>query len=120
MADSGDLASDLGGLFEEVGQAARAHEAGIFLTIDEMHHLPAGRPRGPPARACTGRTGSGLPLVWPAPACRRWPAVSEEARSYAEQMFRFRPLGPLAPDEAARPARAGRRGGGRELEGRRR
>jgi hypothetical protein len=40
-ADSGDLASDLGGLFEEVGQAARAHEAGVFLTIDDMHHLPA-------------------------------------------------------------------------------
>ena len=40
-ADSGDLASDLGGLFEEVGRAARTHEGGVFLTIDEMHHLPA-------------------------------------------------------------------------------
>jgi hypothetical protein len=40
-ADSGDLTSDLGGLFEEVGQAARSHDAGVFLTIDEIHHLPA-------------------------------------------------------------------------------
>src|SRR5580692_5237901 len=31
-SDSGDLASDLGGLFEEVGQAARAHEGGVILT----------------------------------------------------------------------------------------
>src|ERR1039458_358248 len=41
VADSGDLGSDLGGLFEEVGGAARSLEAGVFLTVDEMHHLPS-------------------------------------------------------------------------------
>jgi len=99
-ADSGDLASDLGGLFEEVGQVARAHDAGVFLTIDEMHHLPAaaleslviGLYRVHQLGLPLAIAGAGLPSL---------PAVSGEARSYLERMFRFRPLGPLGPDEGA-------------------
>jgi hypothetical protein len=99
-ADSGDLASDLGGLFEEVGQVARAHDAGVFLTIDEMHHLPAasldaliiGLHRAHQLGLPVVIAGAGLPTL---------PAVSGEARSYLERMFRFRPLGPLSADEGA-------------------
>jgi hypothetical protein len=38
-ADSGDLASDLAGLFVEVGQVARQHDTGVLLTIDELHYV---------------------------------------------------------------------------------
>jgi hypothetical protein len=99
-ADSGDLASDLGGLFEEVGQAARSHDSGVFLTIDEMHHLPAasfealiiGLHRAHQLGLPVVIAGAGLPSL---------PALSGEARSCLERMFRFRPLGPLTPDEGA-------------------
>jgi hypothetical protein len=99
-ADSGDLATDLGGLFEEVGQAARAHEAGVFLTIDEMHHLPASSLEA----LIIGLHHvhqQGLPVVIAGAGLPTLPAVSGEARAYLERMFRFRPLGPLAPDEGA-------------------
>jgi hypothetical protein len=99
-SDSGDLASDLGGLFEEVGQVARAHDAGVFLTIDEMQHLPATSLEA----LVVGLHGVhqlGLPVVIAGAGLPSLPAVSGEVRSYLEGMFRFRPLGPLTPDEGA-------------------
>jgi AAA ATPase domain len=99
-SDSGDLASDLGGLFEEVGQAARAHESGVFLTVDEMHHLPAASFEALMVGLHRAHQ-SGLPMVIAGAGLPAFPAVSGEARSYLEQMFRFRPLGPLTPDEGA-------------------
>jgi len=99
-ADSGDLASDLGALLEEVGQAAAAHESGIFLTLDGLHHLPA---------ACleallVGLHGAhrlGLPVALAGAGLPTPAGLTGEARYCAEQMFRFRPLGPLGPDDAA-------------------
>src|SRR5580658_5905146 len=38
-ADSGDLASDLAGLFVELGQVAADHDTGVFITIDELHYV---------------------------------------------------------------------------------
>jgi hypothetical protein len=38
-ADSGDLATDLSGLFVEVGELARDHDAGVLITIDELHYV---------------------------------------------------------------------------------
>ena len=100
VADSGDLGSDLAGLFGEVGEAARAHEAGIFLTIDEMHHLPStgldalllGLHRTHELGLPFAVAGAGLPSL---------AAVSAEARVHAERMFRFRPIGALSPDECS-------------------
>ena len=38
-ADSGDLATDLSGLFVELGEVARDHGTGVFITIDELHYV---------------------------------------------------------------------------------
>ena len=38
-ADSGELAADLAGLFVELGEVARAHDTGVFITIDELHYV---------------------------------------------------------------------------------
>jgi hypothetical protein len=99
-ADSGDLASDLGGLFEEVGQAARAHEGGVFLTVDEMHQLPVASLEALLVGLQRARQ-LGLPVVIAGAGLPSLPAVGGEARSSLERMFRFRPLGPLTPDDAA-------------------
>ena len=98
VADSGDLGSDLAGLFAEVGGAARAHDAGIFLTIDEMHHLPSA---GLDALLLgLHRTNEmGLPFAVAGAGLPSLAAVTEEARAHAERMFRFHPIGALAADE---------------------
>lgn len=38
-ADSGDLATDLSGLFVELGEVARDHQTGVLITIDELHYV---------------------------------------------------------------------------------
>ncbi len=38
-ADSGDLSSDLGDLFVELGKVARGYETGAFLFFDEVQYL---------------------------------------------------------------------------------
>ena len=100
VADSGDLASDLAGLFVEVGEAARAHEAGIFLTIDEVHQLPS---TGLDALLLgLHRTNEmGLPFAVAGAGLPSLAAVSDEARGHAERMFRFHPIGALTPEECS-------------------
>lgn len=40
-ADSSDLAPISPGLFVELGEVARSHETGVFLTLDELHYADA-------------------------------------------------------------------------------
>jgi hypothetical protein len=99
-ADSGDLAADLAALFEEVGRAARAHEAGVFLTIDEMQHLP----RASFEALVVGLHGAerlGLPITVAGAGLPSLPILKGEAGSYAERLFRLRPIGSLSPEEGA-------------------
>ena len=119
VADSGDLGSDLEGLFGEVGGAARAHEAGVFLTIDEMHQLPsAGLDALLLGLHRTNETGPSL--------CggRRRPALAGCGQRGGQGPRRADV--PVPPHRGAgtgrvqhRPVGSGR-SGGRELEGRRR
>ena len=100
LSDSGHLSSDLSGLFDEVGQAARAHEGGVFLTLDEMHRLPPASLEAL-VLGLHGVSQLGLPFVIAGAGLPTLPALSGEARSCLEGLFRFRPLGPLSPDEGA-------------------
>lgn len=98
-ADSGDLASDLAALFVELGEVARDHETGIFLTIDELHYVaPAtlealvmGLHRASQLALPITFAGAGLPSL---------AALTGEVKSYAERMFTFPVVGPLVPDMA--------------------
>jgi hypothetical protein len=100
VADSGDLASDLGGVFEEIGRAAQAHEGGVLLTLDEMHRLSTAT-----FESLLGGLSQahqlGLPVTIAGAGLPSLPALGPEAASQLERMFRLRPLGPLAPEEAA-------------------
>jgi hypothetical protein len=99
-ADSGDLAADLAVLFEEIGQAARAYEAGILLTIDEMQHLP----KASLEALVVGLHGAeqlGLPITVAGAGLPSLAALGGEAGSYAERLFRLRPIGSLSAEEGA-------------------
>lgn len=110
-ADSGDLADDLRDVLVSVGEAAAEAGVGFSLVLDELHNLAAadyealiiGLHRAKQKMLPVSFVAAGLPLI---------PALSGEAKTYAERMFVRAPLGAL-PDDAARialadPARAQR------------
>ncbi|HEV2362041.1 MAG TPA: ATP-binding protein [Acidimicrobiales bacterium] len=98
-ADSGDLATDLSGLFVELGQVARQHDAGIMLTIDELHYvdmptltaLIVGLHRSSQLRLPVIVAGAGLPTL---------ASLSGASKTYAERMFTFPIIGSLSGDHA--------------------
>jgi hypothetical protein len=103
-ADSGDLASDLAGLFVEVGEVARAHSTGILLTIDELHYvdmptmtaLVVGLHRAAQLTLPIAIAGAGLPTL---------AILTGEAKTYAERMFTFPRIGSLTEEQASEALR---------------
>lgn len=99
-ADSGDLASDLAGLFTELGQLARDQQTGVLFTIDELHYidlpaltaLMAGLRRPAQLRLPMMVAGAGLPGLSP---------ITGDIKSDVEQLFSFPHIGSLSPDLAA-------------------
>lgn len=98
-ADSGDLATDLAGLFVEVGEVARDHGTGVLLTVDELHYvrqaileaLVMGLHRASQRRLPITVAAAGLPSL---------ASLTGEAKSYAERMFLFPVIGSLGDDDA--------------------
>jgi hypothetical protein len=98
-ADSGDLATDLAGLFTELGEVARDHDTGVLITVDELHYVtPAtlealvmGLHRAVQRALPITVAGAGLPSL---------AALTGEAKSYAERMFTFPVIGSLDTDQA--------------------
>jgi len=98
-ADSGDLATDLAGLFVELGEVAREHDTGIMLTIDELHYvdmptmtaLIVGLHRASQLALPITIAGAGLPTLT---------TVTGEAKTYAERMFTFPDIGSLTEEQA--------------------
>jgi hypothetical protein len=87
-ADSGDLATDLAGLFVELGEVARDHDTGVLVTIDELHYVKLntleamvmGLHRATQLALPITIAGAGLPSL---------ATLTGEAKSYAERMFTF-------------------------------
>lgn len=98
-ADSGDLATDLAGMFVELGEVSRDHSTGVLVTIDELHYvnqptleaLVMGLHRASQLRLPVTIAGAGLPSL---------AALTGEAKSYAERMFIFPVIGSLPVDQA--------------------
>lgn len=98
-ADTGDLSMDIAGLFVEVGKLARDHDTGVLLTIDEIHYVPlpvyaaliVGLHRANQLGLPITVAGAGLPSL---------PALTGEAKSYAERMFDFPTIGALKREAA--------------------
>jgi hypothetical protein len=104
LADSGDLDSDLADLIEAVGEAARERETVVVLAIDELQYvsepelaaLISALHRASQRRLPVTLIGAGLPQLL---------GQMGEAKSYAERLFEFAPLGPLEPATAAAAVR---------------
>jgi hypothetical protein len=94
VADSGDLERDLPDLFVAAGEAAKANETGIAILIDEVQYLsqPDLAALIVAAHRVAQRNlpvlviGAGLPLL---------PALSGDAKSYAERLFTYPIVGAL-------------------------
>ena len=98
-ADSGDLATDLAGLFVELGEVARDHDTGLLVTIDELHYVPAstlealimGLHRSAQLRLPVMIAGAGLPSL---------ATLTGQVKTYAERMFAFPAIGSLDAEQA--------------------
>ena len=93
-ADSGVLEYDLSDLFVRVGEAAKSGETAWTLLIDEVQYLSETElaalivaiHRVAQKQLPVMFFGAGLPQI---------AALSGEAKSYAERLFNFPPVGPL-------------------------
>lgn len=98
-ADSGDLTTDLAGLFVELGEVARDHGTGVLITIDELHYvkrptleaLVMGVHRATQLALPITVAGAGLPSL---------ASLTGEAKSYAERIFTFPVIDSLTGEQA--------------------
>ena len=102
LADNGDLEGDLTTVFEQVGRAAREAKTAVVLFLDELQYLEEDQFAAliGALHRCSQQqlpitvVGAGLPQLL---------ALAGNAKSYAERLFEFPFIGPLA-DEDARAA----------------
>lgn len=94
LADSGDLDADLCDLLVAVGEAARERDTVVVLAIDELQYVPeqqlaaliAALHRANQRQLPITMVGAGLPQLL---------GQMGDAKSYAERLFEFVPIGPL-------------------------
>lgn len=108
-ADSGDLADDVTDLFVALGAAAKDRRTGLVVAIDELQYLSE-EELGALIMAIHRTTQLQLPLVLVGAGLPQLPGLAGNAKSYAERLFTFPQIGPLARDEGrlavTRPAEA--------------
>lgn len=104
LADSGHLDEDLTDVFVALGEAAQEQGAGVVFLIDEVQFLEA--PEFEALIAAIHKTVQRqLPITLVGAGLPQLPRLAGEAKSYAERLFKFPAIGPLA-DEQARAALA--------------
>lgn len=99
LADSGDLDADLSDLLVTLGAAARERQTAVVIMIDELQYVPEAQLAAliTALHRCAQKQlpvtliGGGLPQLL---------GQMGDAKSYAERLFEFAPLGPLEPDAA--------------------
>ena len=98
VADSGNLEFDLVDLFQALGKAAQAAQRGWSLFIDELQYLD--EPELAALIVAIHRSNqTGLPILFFGAGLPQIAALSGDAKSYAERLFNFPPIGAL--DDAA-------------------
>lgn len=99
VADSGNLEYDLTDLFLKVGEAAKAAGKGWILLIDEVQYLSTPE-LGALIVAIHRINQKALPVLLFGAGLPAIAALSGDAKSYAERLFVFPEVGPLAGDAA--------------------
>lgn len=99
LADNGDLEHDLQSLFEVVGAAARAANTAMVLFIDELQYVEEDQLAVliTALHRCAQRK---LPVVLVGAGLPQLRGQTGRAKSYAERLFEFPEIGPLARDAA--------------------
>lgn len=97
IGDTGDLDSDLVELMVSIGEAAKASEKFICFFIDEVQYLSEEAVAG--LIASSHRISQkNLPMVFICAGLPQIAALSGDAKSYAERLFEFLPVGELKGD----------------------
>jgi hypothetical protein len=99
-ADSGDLEADLPALLSVVAAAAAARKTAIALVIDEMQYLPE-KEFGALIMALHQVAQKKLPLVVFGAGLPQLVGLAGKAKSYAERLFNYPPIGALPAGDAA-------------------
>jgi hypothetical protein len=102
VADSGNLEFDLSDLFLLIGETAKAASRAWTLFIDEVQYLEEAE-LAAIIVAIHRVSQKGLPVMFFGAGLPQVAALTGDAKSYAERLFKFPVLGPL-DDAAAREA----------------
>jgi hypothetical protein len=109
LADNGDLENDLQMLLETVGAAAKAADTALAIFIDELQYVKE-EELAAMITALHRTAQRGLPVVLVGAGLPQLRGRMGRAKSYAERLFDFPELGPLAPPAAriaiSKPAEA--------------
>lgn len=100
LADSGDLDADLTDLIVAIGEAAAERGTAVVLMIDELQYVPEEQLASLIA-ALHRASQRELPVTMLAAGLPQLLGQMGRAKSYAERLFEFVPLGPLDADAAA-------------------
>ena len=100
-ADSGDLEIDLPNLFIAVAEAAEERHTSVAILIDEIQYLNTSE-LSALIMAMHKMQQRQLPLVLVGAGLPILPGLAGDSKSYAERLFSFPDIGPLAEPEAAK------------------
>ncbi len=98
-ADSGQLDSDLADLFVAIGEAADECGTAVAIIIDELQYLEESD-LSALVMAVHKISQEGLPLILIGAGLPQLAGNTGRAKSYAERLFVFPPVGPLKPADA--------------------
>ncbi|MGA2251609.1 ATP-binding protein [Terracidiphilus sp.] len=99
LADNGDLEVDLTTLLQQVGQAAQAASTAVILFIDELQYVA--EPQMAALISALHRCSQDqLPVTIVGAGLPQLRGRMGKAKSYAERLFDFPEIGPLAPPDA--------------------
>ena len=96
---TGDLAIDLTDLFVAIGDAAKRRGAAIVLLVDEIQYLQKGD-LSALIMALHKISQRQLPLLLFGAGLPQLAKLAGDAKSYAERLFDYPPIGPLDPKSA--------------------
>ncbi len=99
LADNGDLEGDLTTVLEQVARAARDAKTAVVLFLDELQYLEEDQ-FGALISALHRCAQQQLPLTMVGAGLPQLLALAGNAKSYAERLFDFPLIGPLAADDA--------------------
>lgn len=98
-ADSGVLSEDTTDLLTAVGEAVKDRETGLLLAIDEVQYLTA-EELAALISAIHRTVQLSLPVILVGAGLPQLPGLAGSAKSYAERLFDFPHIGPLAGTDA--------------------